>query len=379
MKSASVRHLDPGSGVNCERNPKGLCKAMNTERVTGTRVSMTRSDHSCSIMKAVQIPALNEIEVAVVSDPTPGPGEVLIRLQAAALNRRDLWIKLGQYPGINYPVTPGSDGAGVIEAVGDDTADWAVGDEVVINPSFDWGESKHVQGADFTILGLPRAGTLAEKVVVPLAQLARKPAHLSWPEAAALPLAGLTAYRAVFSRAQLRSGERVLLSGIGGGVALFALQYAVAIGAEVWVTSSSDEKIARAIELGAKGGFNYREDGWAKAARKSGLGFDVIVDSAGGDEFGALVDLCRPGARVVFFGATRGNPDVLPMTKIFWKQLSLLGTTMGSPADWGAMVAFVEQHLIKPIVSDKFALSDAPAAFDLMEQGGQFGKIVVTM
>ena len=105
----------------------------------------------------------------------------------------------------------------------------------------------------------------------------------------------------------------------------------------------------------------------------------MIVDSAGGDGFGALVDLCRPGARVVFFGATRGNPDVLPMTKIFWKQLSLLGTTMGSPADWGAMVAFVEQHLIKPIVSDKFALSDAPAAFDLMEQGGQFGKIVVTM
>ena len=145
------------------------------------------------------------------------------------------------------------------------------------------------------------------------------------------------------------------------------------------MTSSSAEKIDRAISLGAQGGFNYREEGWGKAARGSVDGFDVIVDSAGGEGFKGLIDLCRPGARVVFFGATRGDPEVLPMRKVFWKQISLLGTTMGSPADWGAMIAFVEQHQIRPIVSGTFALSEAAAAFDLMEQGGQFGKIVVTM
>lgn len=330
-------------------------------------------------MNAVQIPALNKIEIAAVVAPAPGPGEVLVHVQAAALNHRDLWIKLGQYAGIEYPLIPGSDGTGVIADIGEGVVDWAVGDEIVINPSFDWGDSEHAQGSDFAILGLPRAGTLAEHVVVPASQLAKKPQHLSWPEAAALPLAGLTAYRAVFSRAQLRAGERVLISGIGGGVALFALQYAVAAGAEVWVTSSSNEKIERAVSLGAQGGFNYREEGWGKSVRGSVDGFDVIVDSAGGDGFKGLIDLCRPGARVVFFGATRGDPEVLPMRKVFWKQISLLGTTMGSPADWHTMIAFVEQHQIHPIVSDTFALKDAPAAFDLMERGGQFGKIVVTM
>lgn len=330
-------------------------------------------------MKAVQIPALNEIEIAEVADPIPGPGEALIRLKAAALNHRDLWIKIGQYAGINYPVIPGSDGAGEIEAIGESATDWAVGDNVIINPSCDWGENEHAQGDEFSILGLPRPGTLAEKIVVPVNQLAKKPTHLNWSEAAALPLAGLTAYRALFSRAQLRAGERVLISGIGGGVALFALQYAVASGADVWVTSSSDEKIAQAMELGAKGGFNYREADWAKTARKSETDFDVIVDSSGGDGFKTLVDLCRPGARVVFYGATRGDPDVLPMRKVFWKQLSLLGTTMGSPADWCAMVAFVDQHQIKPIVSDTFTLNETAAAFDLMAQGGQFGKIVLSI
>ena len=347
--------------------------------MTVTRVFKTRADHCPPIMNAAQIPALNKIEIAAVIEPAPGPGEVLVHVRAAALNHRDLWIKLGQYGGIEYPLIPGSDGAGVIAVVGEGVKDWALGDEVVINPSFNWGESEHAQGSDFAILGLPRAGTLAEQVVVPASQLAMKPKYMSWPEAAALPLAGLTAYRAVFSRAQLRAGERVLISGIGGGVALFALQYAVAAGAEVWVTSSSDEKIERAVSLGAKGGFNYCDERWAKAARGSVDGFDVIVDSAGGEGFNGLIDLCHPGARVVFFGATRGDPEVLPMRKVFWKQISLLGTTMGSPADWCAMIAFVEQHQIRPIVSDTFALNDAPAAFDLMEQGGQLGKIVVTM
>ncbi len=330
-------------------------------------------------MRAIQLTAVNELSIAEVPSPQPIRGEALVRLRAVALNHRDVWIKQGQYAGIAYPVLPGSDGAGVVESVGPGGDPKWVGREVVINPSFGWGDSEHAQREHFTILGLPRAGTLAELIAVPVAQLTAKPAHLDWTGAAALPLAGLTAYRAVFSRAQLKPGEKVLISGIGGGVALFALQFAIAQGASVYVTSSSDDKIARAIALGAKGGFNYTHPGWAKAAAQTGHAFDVIVDSAGGDDFESLVDLAAPGGRIVFFGATRGNPPVLPMRKIFWRQISLLGTTMGSPADWAAMVEFAGHHLIAPVVSDVFPFEKAAEAFALMERGGQFGKIVIAV
>jgi NADPH:quinone reductase-like Zn-dependent oxidoreductase len=331
-------------------------------------------------MRAVQLTALNTLSIADLPTPEPIAGEARVRLKAAALNHRDVWIKLGQYGGIKYPAQPGSDGVGVVESVGPGVESAWVGSEVIINPSFAWGGREQVQGDDFTILGLPRAGTLAEVITVPVAQLAPKPTHLTWSEAAALPLAGLTAYRAIFSRAGLRAGEKILISGIGGGVAMFALQFAVAKGADVYVTSGSDDKIAKAIELGAAGGFNYTHMGWAKTAAHGHAErlFDVIVDSAGGEGFEALVDLAAPGGRIVFYGATRGNPPTLPMRKIFWRQLSLLGTTMGSPADWEAMTGFIEEHKITPVVSDVFPLERAAEAFALMEQGGQFGKIVIT-
>jgi zinc-binding alcohol dehydrogenase/oxidoreductase len=330
-------------------------------------------------MRALQLSAVNQLAVAEVSDPQPAASEAVVAVRAAALNHRDVWIKLGQYAGLKFPCIPGSDGAGVVTAVAAGVDATWVGREVIINPSFDWGANEHAQGPRFSILGLPRAGTLAEKIGVPVAQLAGKPAHLSWEEAAALPLAGLTAYRAVFSRAQLRPTDRVLVTGIGGGVALFALQFAVAAGAEVWVTSSSEDKIARAVALGAKGGHNYTQSGWAAAAAKSPGLFDVIVDSAGGEGFGDLIDLAAPGGRIVFFGATRGNGPALPMRKIFWRQISLLGTTMGSPADWCAMTEFVALHRLRPVVSEVFPFARGAEAFALMERGGQFGKIVVTM
>ncbi len=331
-------------------------------------------------MRAVQLTAINALSVVDLPTPEPVAGEARVRLKAAALNHRDVWIKLGQYAGLKFPAQPGSDGAGVVESVGAGVEAAWVGSEVVINPSFSWGTRQQAQGEDFAILGLPRSGTLAEVITVPVVQLAPKPTHLTWTEAAALPLAGLTAYRALFTRAALRPGEKVLVSGIGGGVALFALQFAVAHGAQVYVTSGSDEKIAKAIELGATGGFNYTHPGWAKTAAHGHADklFDVIVDSAGGEGFESLIDLASPGGRVVFFGATRGNPPVLPMRKIFWRQLSLLGTTMGSPTDWEEMIAFIDQHRITPVVSDVFSLERAAEAFDLMERGGQFGKIVVT-
>ncbi|MSU24558.1 MAG: alcohol dehydrogenase [Opitutus sp.] len=330
-------------------------------------------------MQALTLTAVNEIKFQTWREPEPAAGEVVISLRAAALNHRDVWIKTGQYAGLKWPCIPGSDGAGVVSAAGAGVEPAWVGREVIINPSFGWGANQPAPGEEFTILGLPRDGTLAEKIAVPTAQLVAKPSHLTWEEAAALPLAGLTAYRAVCSRAKLRAGERVLITGIGGGVALFALQLAVAQGAEVWVTSSSAEKIARAVGLGARGGFDYLATGWAKsaAAQIAGGGFDVIVDSAGGEGFGDLLELAAPGGRIVFFGATRGHGPALALRKVFWRQLSLLGTTMGSPADWDAMTEFVARHRLTPVVSEVFPFARAAEAFALMERGGQFGKIVV--
>ena len=328
-------------------------------------------------MRAVRLIAIDRLELAEIADPTPAPGEAVVALEAAALNHRDVWIKQGQYAGLKFPVTPGSDGAGTVATVGDGVDPAWQGREVIVNPGLDWGPDWRVQSAQFNILGLPRDGTLAERVVVPYAQLAAKPPHLSWVEAAALPLAGLTAWRSVVTRAQLRAGERVLVTGIGGGVALYAVQFAVALGAEVWVTSSTRGKIDQAVELGARGGFNYAQAGWVAEAAKVAGQFDVIIDSAGGDGFDQLIDLAAPGGRIVFFGATRGNPPGLTLRKIFWRQISLLGTTMGSPDDFAAMTRFVVAKGIRPVVSEVFPLARCAEAFALMERGAQCGKIVV--
>ncbi len=328
-------------------------------------------------MRALQIESIGRVRVAEVADPAPAAGEAVVGLRAAALNHRDVWIKQGKYAGLRYPCIPGSDGAGVVESVGPGCDAGWVGREVILNPGSGWGPSEAAQGTGFQILGLPRDGTLADKVSVPVGALSAKPAHLSWEEAAALPLAGLTAWRALVSRARLAEGERVLVTGIGGGVAVFALQFAAALGNEVWVTSSSEDKIARAVALGARGGFRYDRDGWAEAAAGAPGPFDVIVDSAGGPGFGSLVDLAAPGGRIVLFGATRGNTPELVLRKVFWKQLSILGSTMGSPADWEAMAGFARRAALRPVVGEVFELARGPEAFELMERGGQFGKIVV--
>jgi len=328
-------------------------------------------------MKVALLKDVNQLTIEQRPDPVAGAGEVIVQLRAAALNHRDVWIKSGQYAGLKFPIVPGSDGAGVVAQIGAGVDKSWLGRAVIINPAFDWGKEERAQGHNFTILGLPKDGTLAEAIQVPVTQLAPKPAHLSWEEAAALPLAGVTAWRALFSRAQLQPREKNLINGIGAGTALFALQFAVAAGALPFVTSSSPEKLARARQLGAKDGVLYSRDGWAKEFGAQHGPFDVIVDSAGGPGFGDLIDLCAPGGRIVFFGATRGNPPELPSRKIFWRQISLLGTTMGSPADFTAMMELVTSKAIHPVISEVFPFDRAGDAFALMERGGQFGKIVV--
>lgn len=320
------------------------------------------------------------ITLQAVADPAAAPGQAVVRLHAASLNHRDLWIQVGLYANIKLPLIPGSDGAGTVESVGADADKSWLGREVIINPSLDWGPDPRAQGPAFRILGMPDSGTFAEKISIPVANLAPKPAHLSWEQAAALPLAGLTAWRALFTRARLKAGERVLVTGVGGGAALFALQFAAAAGAEVWVTSGSPDKLTRAPSLGARGGVNYRDTGWAATLQQQAGGlFDVIIDSAGGEGFASLIELTRPGGRLVFFGATTGNPKGLDVRKCFFRQINLLGTTMGSPEDFAGMTDFVAQHKITPVVDRVFPLAAAEAALRHMEAGAQFGKIGLSL
>jgi zinc-binding alcohol dehydrogenase/oxidoreductase len=313
-----------------------------------------------------------------VSDPTPGPGEVLIRLRTAALNRRDYFITHNQYPGVTLPTILGSDGAGEIAALGDGVDGLQIGQEVIINPSLDWGDNPRVSGPDFTILGSPKDGTYAEKIVVPAENVFPKPKHLSWEEAAAIPLAGLTAYRALVTRGRLREGEVVVVPGIGGGVATFLLLIASALGARVFVTSSSDEKLRRAIELGAAGGVNSSDENWAKELQKAiGGGADLCVDSIGGEVFPQLVRLTKPGGRIVTFGATRGPVPQLVMPFIFLKQLDILGSTMGNNEEFRQMVNLFEKHRIRPVLDRSYPLEQAAEALNRMKEGRQFGKIIL--
>jgi len=312
-----------------------------------------------------------------IPDPQPGPGEVVVRLRAAALNHRDAWIRQGLYAGISLPIVLGSDGAGTVQAVGVGVDPTLLGTAVVINPSLDWGNDDRVQGPAYRILGLPDNGTYADYVKVPATNLFAKPDTLSWETAAATPLAGLTAYRALVTRARVQPGEMVLVTGIGGGVATFALLVARRLGARVVVTSGSDAKIARARQLGAEGGVNYKTENWGRAVQAlCDGGPDVIIDSAGRDALPTLVDIVKPGGRIVTFGATTGSPSTIEVRRIFWKQISILGSTMGTPREFGEMLRMFDGTLA-PVVDRVFPLAAAADAHRRMDQADQFGKIVL--
>lgn len=356
-------------------------------------------------MKAVQLLEIHQpVQFTDAPTPSAGPGEVLIQLRAAALNHRDVFIQQGRYPGMKLPIILGSDGAGVVVEVGEGVDPVWRGQAVIINCALNWGDNPKFYGPDFRILGMPDNGTFAEYIAISAKSIHHKPAHLSFEQAAALPLAGLTAWRALMTRAGLHTSgnpapEKVLITGVGGGAALFTLQYAVASGAEVWVTSGSDEKLERAKAMGATGGVNYREPDWAKTlmvqtssgqtghpagghpARGHSAGgyFDVIIDSAGGPGFARLIDVAAPGGRIAFFGGTAGNiTDIVP-PKVFFKQLNIFGSTMGTEREFADMVAFVAQNQLTPIVDAVFSLADAEQALRKMDEGKQFGKLVLTM
>jgi NADPH:quinone reductase-like Zn-dependent oxidoreductase len=299
-------------------------------------------------------------------EPEKKKGEVLVNIRYAALNRRDYWISRGLYPGVQLPVILGSDGAGIYD-----------GKEVLLYPATDWGDVQEVQSDDYKILGTPEDGTMAEYISTDPRYIFNKPKHLTLSEAAALPLAGLTAYRALFTKGQIQKGQRILITGIGGGVAAMAMKFALALKAEVWVTSGSDEKIDKARMLGCKGGINYHETDWFKKAGKKG--FDLIIDSAAGKGFSSLIKMCNPAARIVVFGGTNGQIEQINPQLLFWRQISLLGSTMGSPEEFERMLSFVSSHKIHPEIDSIFMMEEANVAFHRMAESHQFGKIVIAI
>ncbi|HEY8314671.1 MAG TPA: zinc-binding dehydrogenase [Candidatus Baltobacteraceae bacterium] len=310
----------------------------------------------------------DKLAVEQVPEPQPGVGEAVVRVRAAAFNHRDVYITQGLYPNIELPRILGADGVGELD-----------GSRVVIDPMLGWGSDPSVWDAKATILGMPRDGTFAQYVAVPKQNVYPAPAHLSDAEAAALPLAGLTAYRATFTRANLQPGETVLITGIGGGVQTFVLLYAKHIGARAIVTSSSDEKLARAKALGADIAINYKTaPDWHKAARKAAGAIDVVIDSAGGDAFAKALGIVRPGGRVVTYGGTTGDATI-KMFPVFWNHLTIYGTSMGSPQDFRGMLALFEDTSLRPVVDGIFPMHEAAAAAKRMNAAGQFGKIILTI
>lgn len=308
----------------------------------------------------------------------PARGEVRIVLEASALNRRDYWITVGLYPDIRLPCTPGSDGAGRVERAGADVDQKWLGREVIIYPGRNWGDNPLAYGPEFRVLGMPDPGTFAESICVPVEYVYQKPAHLDWYQSAALPVAGLTAWRAIVTQAEVTAGQKVMVTGAGGGVAGLAIQLCVALGAEVYVSSSSEQKIAAAVAAGASGGVDYRKDNAYRDLAKKIGGFDVVIDSAGGDTLNSLLASLKPAGRYVFYGATMRNPTSgLEMPRLFFRHIRLQGTTMGTPAEFGAMLDFVEQHRIIPVIDRILPIDQIVFAHKLLETGSQSGKVVI--
>jgi zinc-binding alcohol dehydrogenase/oxidoreductase len=313
-------------------------------------------------------------------DPEPGSGETVVRLHAAALNRRDVFVTRGQYPGAKpeaLPVILGSDGSGEVVARGDGAAGPDEGTEVVVNPALYWGDDPQKPGKNYRILGLPDDGTFAQLVKVPAENVLPKPSHLSHEEAAAIPLGALTAYRALVTRGGVQQGETVVVPGIGSGVATFVVQIAAALGARVFVTSGSDEKLEMAKQIGAEGGVNYNSEDWSKELKGMSGGADLSVDHVGGEGFDALVSLAKPGSRIVTFGATAGPKVTVVMPRIFLKHLTVLGTAMGTNEEFGAMLDLYAEHGLRPTINETFPLQETAAAMGHMEEGTGIGKIVL--
>ncbi|GAB4127863.1 MAG: zinc-binding dehydrogenase [Raineya sp.] len=318
-----------------------------------------------------------DIEIQEVPKPSPKQNEVLVKVLYASLNRRDQWARVGLYPGMTYNCILGSDACGVVEALGEGVDTHWLGKEVILNPNQNWGNDPRHPQKTYTILGMPTNGVFAEYVLISADRLHEKPNYLPANEAAAVPLAALTAYRACFYKGHIKAGDNVLITGIGGGVAQFAAQFAFAVGANVWVTSGKDEKIQTLQKYGIKGGANYKKTDWHKDLLQMSGGFDVIIDSAGGNDFNLLLKTLKMSATLVFYGATLGSVK-LDMPRVFFGQYTIKGTTMGNDQEFADMLSFISKYQIRPIIDSVRPFEQIVEAFDAMRDGQIFGKVVIS-
>jgi len=338
-------------------------------------------------VKAAVIDENGELDVLRIEDipePKPGPDEVVLKVLAAGLNHLDIWVRKGR-PGVPLkgPHILGSDAVGTVIEAGENVHGPKVGDEVVIDPGVSCGycescaRGQHSECASFGIMGLSRPGTFAERVAVPARNVYPKPSHLSYGEAGVLSLACVTAYRMLITRAQARAGESVLIHGIGGGAALYALQLGKLAGTEVIVTSSSDDKLGRAAKLGADHTINYAREDVAERVRDitGGRGVDIAIDSVGAATWPIDLAVVRKGGRIVLCGVTSGPVAETNLQAIYWNQLTILGSTMGSAEDFRRMIRTVEANTLRPVMDEVFPLERARDAMAKMEAGKQFGKI----
>ena len=321
-------------------------------------------------MKAVRIHEDGGPEVLRYEDapePTPGPDDVLISLRAASLNHLDVWVRKG-LPSVPKPRILGADGAGVVVA-GDG---FEPGARVVINPGIDHGDGR------ILVVGEHSDGTHAELIAVPRSQVYAIPDELSFEDAAAFPLVFETAYRMLVTKAKLVSGEWVLIWGIGSGVSTAALAIAKALGAHAVVTSSSDDKLARARELGADGALNHETDDVVAATKElTSGGAHVVVDHVGEATWAKSLNAARPAGRICICGATTGPNPPANLHRIWWKQLTVYGSTMGARGDFEAVYDLVVSGRAKPVVDEVLPLAEAAAAHERLERGEQLGKIVL--
>jgi zinc-binding alcohol dehydrogenase/oxidoreductase len=325
---------------------------------------------------AVELRSFGEPEglvLAEVADPEPGPGEVVVDLVAAALNRRDWWIRTGGKT--ELPVVLGSDGAGVVSAVGPGADAVEVGDEIVIYPGRGWGKNEEAAAPEFELLGVPRRGTYAERVLVAADQVRPRPRGWSWAEIAALPVAGLTAWRALTRYANAGPGRTILVPGGGGGAATFAIQIGRALGARIVTTTSSAEKLDRLRAIGAAAAADYRAPDWPEQ-----LGpVDAVIDSVGGASWPGALRALKPGGILVCFGDTDGGLGSIPIAELFFRYLRVQGTTLGSPREFDALLANCAESSWRPVIDSVFALDEVARAHHRLDEPDRFGKIVLAI